>query len=93
MDAAVLSSLHRRYDGPVPAALRDAARNGGSEALRQVLALAESRALDRRAAGCRAAACRARDHGQTPAATLHPASTLRDIRAAAIALRQAPSAG
>jgi len=93
MDAAVLSSLHRRYDGPVPAALRDAARNGGAETLRHVLALAESRALDRRAAGCRAAACRARDPGQSSAATPHPASALRDIRAAAIALRQAHSAG
>ena len=26
-DAAGLSSLHRRYDGPVPAALREAARD------------------------------------------------------------------
>lgn len=86
-DAAVLSSLHRRYDGPVPAALREAARNGGSGTLQQVLVLAESRALDHRAAGCRAAACLARDHKPDSA------STLRDIRAAAIALRQAPFAG
>lgn len=94
--SAALTMLHCSYDGPVPAALRDAARNGGSDALHRLLALAESRALDHRAAGCRAAACLARLAAlgrRDPTAPAAEAADLAVVRATGLALRRQHCAG
>jgi hypothetical protein len=76
---AAFAALHLGRDGPLPAALRAAAWNGGAARLGELRIFAESRHLDGRAARCRIALA-----GGAGAAV---ARELAAIRVAGLALR------
>jgi hypothetical protein len=85
--SAALAALHLGHDGPLPAALRDAVRNGGAAALGALRGAAECRHLDRRAGACRIALATDRHCGAPASAVLR--DELAAIRAAGLALRAA----
>ncbi len=78
--SVALAALHLGHDGPLPAALRDAVRNGGAPSLGALRAAAESRHLDRRAGVCRIALAVNRQRGTPVPAALF--TELAAIRAA-----------
>ena len=88
--SAALAALHLGRDGPLPAALREAARNGGAASLAALRGAAESRHLDRRAGACRIELAASRHRGTPVPAVLF--AELAAIRAAGLALRAARSA-